>query len=298
MSTRIAVVLGVAVLVLTMGVGGCRRTARPQEGTSPDETSQPATSRSAADSSVGADPSGDESATASEVANDGAPAVAPAPPAVPVAAPKGPDPRYATPKETVKTVLEALLHGDKAAFINGINATEEMAPLVGSMFDMVGSMMRMKNAIEAEYGPEGWMVFQNLGGHNWGEGLARLNADNLEKATVTERGDHAEVNVPGGGAMKLIRQDGEWLMDLTGERVPSAQERDMIGKMMPRMVQAMDSVTAQVGQPDQTPEKLRDMWMGQMMAVTMQAAAEQQAAAKAAAGGDQAPVDELKEANP
>ena len=134
MSTRIAVVLGVAALVLTMGLGGCRRTARPQEGTSPDETSQPGTSRSAADSSVRADPSGDESATASEVANDGAPAVAPAPPVVPVAAPKGPDPRYATPKETVKTVLEALLHGDKAAFINGINAPDEMAPLVDGMF--------------------------------------------------------------------------------------------------------------------------------------------------------------------
>jgi hypothetical protein len=210
------------------------------------------------------------------------------------AAPKGPDPRYATPKETVKTVMGAMVNGDKAAFINGINAPEEMAPFVGGMFDMVSGIMRMKTAIEAQYGSEGWMVFQNMGGHNWGEGLANLSTDRLEKATVTERGDHAEVNLSGSPPMKLVKVDGEWLMDLGAERMPSAAEQEVFSKMIPRMVQAMDSVTAQVGKPDQTPETLRDMWMGQIMAVSMQAAAEQQAAAKTA-GGDQGQADELRE---
>jgi len=161
----------------------------------------------------------------------------------------------ATPKNTIRTLSDALENGRKDAFVSCFKLQGRQREYLGANFDMGYGIVRLRKALEETYGSDAWQKFREAGGH-WGAGFEVATDEMLDRVVVKIDGDKAACTMPDETEpMLMVKVGGAWLIDLStqlpaDDRVPEAM------KAMALTTAAVEKGIAQVGKPGQSPESV------------------------------------------
>jgi hypothetical protein len=170
-----------------------------------------------------------------------------------------------SPKATAKSLARAAAAGDNGAIISLLHVEEES---VKEMFDimapMLSSTMRLDVAMREQFGE----------GMSDEAGMSMPTMEAIDNAELTEEGDTATLAVEGQPtAMELVRVDGKWFIDMSGdfEAMPP-QQLDMMKRMLPVMSRVIDEVTQGVNDGDyETAQEAEGDLQNKLQAAMMEA---------------------------
>ena len=144
----------------------------------------------------------------------------------------------ATPKATIQKMADAMKSGDRAAFIECFDATDERKPLLNATADMIFETKKLDDACTSKFG-DSWDMSGRGPGSN---PFKNLNADDAE---ITIDGDKATAKFKDGpGTMPMMKVGGVW--KITTDDMPTGEDRDQAVQMMTAMAEVMKAVRADV----------------------------------------------------
>jgi hypothetical protein len=181
-----------------------------------------------------------------------------------VSAPRDAGTAPATPRDALLAMHAALLHGDRDSFLACWKADGDQRTLLSAVFDASQLSLKLKDALEKAYGPEGWVRFKGPGGGT-GVGLEGLDRERLGRAEVVDRGDVAIVKIPDEEQpVALVRVDGKWYLDTASMLPPRIDPKDF-SRVVELMKAPVEQVMSRVGETGQTPESLADLFRREMV---------------------------------
>jgi hypothetical protein len=167
-------------------------------------------------------------------------------------------------KDALLGIADALDTGDKARFLNLVETAD--AEWAGLIFEAAVAGRAFRAYMEAAYGKQSLeQVDLPLPEFPGAEQLAG-------PLDVVAVGDSAVAVLPGPDELSMVRKDGRWLLDLTGDE-PSEAEREAVLRSLRTTIRAVGEVRGKIGQAGLTPQKIDD----ELIAALMGAAATQPA---------------------
>lgn len=202
---------------------------------------------------------------------DDVPSGTPTPPTVRSAVPTDLDIEPATtPEQAILNMRNSLLAGDEEAFVSCFAVDENGDKMLRAMFSMVDIMKDFSEKVQAAFGDDAASILDSQA-DPFAE-LAAITPEDLQIA-VADDGNSATCLLEGSDMdeMPLVKKDGLWLIAVTEDEAPSAEEVEQALKMVEIMSNVFEEMGNKAGDKGMTPEKFEEE-MGQMMMQAMFAA--------------------------
>jgi len=162
-----------------------------------------------------------------------------------------------TPRDAVKNYVNALLKGDKDLFLSSVHYGEADKELVEAQFEMMAVMMDFMTKFKKVYGT----------GKFKGAKTA-VTEEELEKLKIEASGDTAVARSPSGGEeMKLVKKDGTWYVDITGD-MPPGKDAEKEKEALALITKGIKKAAGNIGKEGYDAEKV----MGELGAAFVAAA--------------------------
>jgi hypothetical protein len=166
-----------------------------------------------------------------------------------------------TPKEAIANMSKATQNMDKGQFLAATYLGESGREFAEAMFDSMAAMTAFGKEMEKAYGKDATADLP--------KDKPALTDEEIDKLEIKEEGDKAIAKDPKSGKpMPLIKKDGAWMVDMTGE-IPTGEDRAKALKQAKAVTKAVNEVRAKIGKPGMTKEKIGEELMGAMMAAAM-----------------------------
>ena len=164
-----------------------------------------------------------------------------------------------TPREALRSTYEALVQGDRRAFLQSCEGSDEELEAAEAIFEATQAAFQFRAALKETYGPDAWTQFQKmrLDGSRLSFILPPRKLSWVEEVEISVADDHARYTTPWGGIDEwLVRAEGRWFWDL-GRNVKSPSAfQDIFG----RFADAFRRTKADVGKPGLDLRSLKERW--------------------------------------
>ena len=162
------------------------------------------------------------------------------------------------PRATVVTAHRALLEGDKSTHLACFTGSAKGLRAVERLFDYYRASFALRRAVVGAYGDDGWKSFQAQGGNRPLLALPPEDDEYIRRLKVERRGDKAWWRMSPSWDIRLVLEDGKWLIRADDRMRGAARGRDInrIAAVQERAAAALRQAAAKVGQSGVDPATL------------------------------------------